>query len=269
MAELSQAEARVARFMVEHPHSVGHLSATRLAEEAGTSDATVIRTVRKLGYDGLAALRESLAAELSMSGRLGASLAVETGPSDGPLRLVRERIETVAALPERIDHESLAQAAELLAAATRICAVGFGPASHLAGYVAHQLQRVGTESTAMGGTGRGFADELARLRPGDAVVLLAYDGVAAELDALLDHAGDLGIPVVQLSEDLLTADRRSTVVLAAGRGNPLLSPSHAATVIVLEALVLAVAAFHAERADQASSLLGDLRRRLDGRDPGS
>jgi len=260
-AELSAAEARVARFMAEHPHRVGHLSAARLAEAAGVSDATVIRTVRRLGFDGLAALRESLAAELSMSGRLEASLASSTS-ADGPMRLVAERIDAVTALPGRIGEESLVRAVDAVSAAERVCTAAFGPARHLAEYAAHQFGRVGTDSVALGGTGRGFADDLLRLRAGDAVVLLAYDGVSVETDALFERADDLGLPVVQFSEDPLTADTRATVVLAAGRGDPLHSPSHAATIIVLEALVLASASRHPDRADRAAHLLHGLRQRL-------
>ena len=97
LAGLSPAEARVAMFMADHPHSVGHLSAARLAEAADASDATVIRTVRKLGFDGLAALREALAAELSLSGRLEASLG--NGRQVGTMRLIGERADAVRALP--------------------------------------------------------------------------------------------------------------------------------------------------------------------------
>ncbi|HMS74291.1 MurR/RpiR family transcriptional regulator [Gordonia sp. (in: high G+C Gram-positive bacteria)] len=267
LAGLSPAEARVAMFMADHPHSVGHLSAARLAEAADASDATVIRTVRKLGFDGLAALREALAAELSLSGRLEASLG--NGRQVGTMRLIGERADAVRALPGRIVEDSLLKAVDIASKAKRVCVVGFGPGGFLAGYAAHQFRRAGIPATAMTATGQGFADELSRLTEGDAVVAMAYDRTR-EVDVLLDQAVTFAIPVIQLTEDALTADPRATVVLGAGRGEPTHSPTHATTIIVLESLVLAVAARHAKRADRATKLLSDLRGRLTGsQNPGS
>jgi len=101
------------------------------------------------------------------------------------------------------------------------------------------------------------------------VVAMAYDRTR-EVDVLLDQAVTFAIPVIQLTEDALTADPRATVVLGAGRGEPTHSPTHATTIIVLESLVLAVAARHAKRADRATKLLSDLRGRLTGsQNPGS
>ena len=256
---LTPAEARVAMFMADHPHSVGHLSAARLAEAADASDATVIRTVRKLGFDGLATLRETLAAELSLSGRLEVSLG--GGHQVGTMRLIRERTDAVTALPGRIDEESLLKAVDIASKAKRVCVVGFGPSGFLAGYAAHQFHRAGVPATAMTATGQGFADELSRLTEGDAVVALAYDRTR-ETDVLLDQAVTFAIPVIQVTEDSLTADPRACVVLGAGRGEPTHSPTHATTIIVLESLVLAVAARNAKRTDRATRLLADLRERL-------
>jgi DNA-binding MurR/RpiR family transcriptional regulator len=260
--ELSPAEVRVAAFLAEHPHSVGHLSAARLADAARTSDATVIRTVRKLGYGTLAALRESLASELSLSGRLDATVSGAAKRGSATQRLVEERIAAVGTLPSRVDEQTLRQATDVLAPAKRVCVVGFGPAAHLAGYAAHQLGRVGVAARAMTTTGRGFADELAQLEAGDAVVVLAYDGVTAEVAVLLEHAVALEVPAVQLTADLLGADPRAAVVLCAGRGDPMHSPTHVATVVLLEVLVLALAARRARRAEQAGRRLERLRRQL-------
>ncbi|QHN34671.1 MurR/RpiR family transcriptional regulator [Gordonia pseudamarae] len=259
LAGLTPAEARVAMFMADHPHSVGHLSAARLAEAADASDATVIRTVRKLGFNGLAALRESLATELSLSGRLEASLSA--GHQVGTMRLIAERTDAVIALPGRINEEPLLKAVDIAGRARRVCIVGFGPAGFLAGYAAHQFRRAGVPATAMTSTGQGFADELSRLTEGDAVLALAYDRTR-EVDVLLDQAVTFAIPVIQLTEDALTADPRATLALGVGRGEPTHSPTHAPTIIVLESLVLAVAARHVKRADQATRLLADLRSRL-------
>ena len=261
-AQLTPAEAAVARYLAEHPHRVGHLSAARIAVEVGASDATVIRTVRRLGYDGLASLREALATELSLQGRLENTLSRSRGKRSAVRQLIDQRVDVVATLPARLHDEALDQAVKALAAAERVCLVGFGPAGHVAEYAAHQFRRTGRSAFAATATGRDLADELTLLRPGDAIILLAYDDLTREVDVLLDHAGGLGVPVVQLAEDSLVADRRPAVVLPVGRGDPTMSATHAATVAVLESLVLAVAARRRRQADVAGRQLEEMRRRI-------
>ena len=90
---LGPAEQRVAAFLVAEPHRVGHLSAARIAEEVGTSDATVIRTARTLGFRGLPQLREYIAEELAPAWR----------PRVDPGTGGRRRSSTSSLLDERID----------------------------------------------------------------------------------------------------------------------------------------------------------------------
>ncbi|HAJ51672.1 MAG TPA: MurR/RpiR family transcriptional regulator [Corynebacterium variabile] len=211
-SELTPAEIRVAEFMADNPHSVGYLSALKLAEASRTSDATVVRTVRKLGFDGLDDLREQVAVELSRAGR--------------------------------------------------VVLVGSGPARSIADYAAHRFRRVGVWSVAAGSSGRSFADELAAFAAGDIVVLMSYDRATVEVSVLYGRAAALDIPVVQLSEGVHTVDPQCAVVLGVGRGNPGYSPGYAPTVVVLEALVLAVAASDPDRSAAAGAVLDELRDQL-------
>ncbi|RCK70154.1 MurR/RpiR family transcriptional regulator [Desertihabitans brevis] len=60
---LNAAMARVAQLVLDHPQEVGRAPITRLAEQAGTSPATVTRLAVLLGYDGYPALRAAIAEE--------------------------------------------------------------------------------------------------------------------------------------------------------------------------------------------------------------
>lgn len=281
---LTPAEVRVAEFMAGNPHSVGHLSALKLAEASRTSDATVVRTVRKLGFEGLDELRENLATELSQAGWLGSSIqaladhAGQTGESglsgqsaqsdntaqaDGPINLhIRDSAAALDSLPERVGERALSTAVETLNRAGRIVLIGFGPSRFLADYASHRFRRSGVSTIAAGSAGRSFADELSWLTQGDVVVLMSYDRPTREVCVLYDRAEELDVPIIQLSEDSHTVDPRCAAVLGVGRGNPTFIPGYAPTVAVLEALVLAVVASNPERSANAGQILDDLREQL-------
>ena len=64
MEQLGPAELRVAQFLRDNRETVLVSSASALAASTQTSDATVIRTVRALGYEGMAEFRQEMVCEL-------------------------------------------------------------------------------------------------------------------------------------------------------------------------------------------------------------
>ena len=66
-AELSPTVLRVARYLDRNRVVVLTNSAAELAASIGTSDATVVRTVQMLGFQGLGELRQEIAASISGS----------------------------------------------------------------------------------------------------------------------------------------------------------------------------------------------------------
>ena len=96
--------------------------------------------------------------------------------------------------------------------------------------------------------------------------MLAYGKPQPHVRVLLDRAATLNLPVVLITD---TAGRRSGsrvhTTLECGRGAPGLFASHGTTLVVLEALVLAVAAEERGAAEATLDDLNDLRAALAGR----
>src|ERR1700742_4931658 len=64
LPRMSAAEQRVARFFQQNRAEALMDSAATVAEKTATSDATVVRTTKSLGFSGLEELRRLIAAEL-------------------------------------------------------------------------------------------------------------------------------------------------------------------------------------------------------------
>ena len=63
-SEMFQAEKKVADYILKHPEEVVELNIAELAKRSETSDATVIRMCRHVGYSGFYQMKISLASEL-------------------------------------------------------------------------------------------------------------------------------------------------------------------------------------------------------------
>jgi DNA-binding MurR/RpiR family transcriptional regulator len=244
------------------------LSAAALAEQLGTSDATVVRTAKSLGYSGLAELRRALATQGNnppLDERLRRTLE-QTSGNDLFASVIRGQLSALETLTNNVSPQVFQDAAAILAGSDRVVWRGVGPSAHLAGYGQMLTERIGKPSSALVHTGTSFADELLTLAPDDAVVVLAYGRLQSHVRVLLDRARTLDTPVVLITDNLgrkLGGD--VDAVIESGRGTPGRFASHGTTLVVIEALVLAVAAADRAKSDASLTTLNELRAALAGR----
>ncbi len=92
---LGPAELRVGQFVRDNREETMVSSASALASRTGTSDATVVRAVKALGYAGMGALRQALASELrddlSLPSRMVRTLGEVGEAPDGSFSLTIQR----------------------------------------------------------------------------------------------------------------------------------------------------------------------------------
>ncbi|HEY4333341.1 MAG TPA: MurR/RpiR family transcriptional regulator [Ilumatobacteraceae bacterium] len=266
---LSTSEARVAAHLAGAGPEILLRSAASLAATLQTSDATVLRAVRALGYSGLPELREEVAAALAepaIDERLRRTVTPGSAASTVLASTIRDHQRSLELMQQRLDEGAFERAVDVLSRGRRVTWWGTGPSAHLAGYGSMLCARIGRPAAAFTQTGAGAADELLSLVAGDAVVVLAYGRVHRHVSVLLDRAREIGCAVVLITDTLgsRVADRVD-VRLAIGRGVPGLFASHAATLVVIEAVVLAVAAANLGAAEDALRTLNALRASIAGR----
>jgi DNA-binding MurR/RpiR family transcriptional regulator len=266
--ELAPAERRVAELLLEAGPEATLLSAATLAAQLGTSDATIVRTAKALGYSGLAELRRALAAygdNPLLSERLRRTL--EQSPGDDLFSsAIHNHFTAVESLTRNVSPEAFHAAVAILAGRERVVWRGVGPSAHLAAYGQLITQRIGKPSSALVHTGTSFADELLTIAPDDAVVVFAYGRLQSHVRVLLEHAETLSVPVVLITDTLARKLSGSvSATLQSGRGAPGLFASHATTLVVIEALVLAIAATDRAASQASLTRLNELRAALAGR----
>jgi DNA-binding MurR/RpiR family transcriptional regulator len=262
------AERRVADYLLRAGPRAAAMSALEIARAVGTSDATVIRTAKTLGYSNLRELRQALAEdeETDLSTRLQATISDSPSAHDVLAGAVDRHLDALNTLVRRVPATDFDAAARILADAAHIWWCGTGPSAHLANYAAFLCRRLGASSGALTHSGTDHADELLALRTDHAVVVLAYGRVHPYVRVLLQRAADVGARAVLITDTLgrhLTS--QVAVQLNAGRGTPSLFATHGPTIVLLEALVLAVAAAHPHRSDTALATLNELRQSLAGK----
>jgi DNA-binding MurR/RpiR family transcriptional regulator len=270
-AAMTPAEQRVVHFFRRHREEVLIASAAAIAAKAKTSDATVVRTARRLGYAGLDALRRSLAAEMrqnpSPADRLSRTLAaVGDSPTAAFQATIDTHLQCLQSLSHNIMPGQFEEVVDALATARRVAVFGIGPSSAMVDYLAIQLGRFGIETLSLTHTGLLFADDLRKLREGDVVVILAYGRVYAELAALLDSISAMELRAFLVTDSLADAlKKRVELVLSVPRGRSDMLSMHTATLGFIEALLVGIATKRPRETLASLKQLNQARTRLAGK----
>lgn len=138
----------VAEAVAGDPAGCAALTVTGLAELTGTSEATVVRTARLLGYPGYRDLRLALAglAAQQQSGRapaVTADIAVDDPIADVVAKLAYDEQQTLADTAGGLDTVQLGAAVAALAVAPRTEIYGVAASGLVAQDLAQKLLRIG------------------------------------------------------------------------------------------------------------------------------
>lgn len=138
-ADMTPALGKVAALVLAEPDAVIYQSITEVAESSKSSEASVMRFCRDLGYAGFQDFKLALAREIAIS--------VNAADAGRAMDSIEELVDTaVTALRETerlIDRTALAAAARLVIEARHVAIFGVGASAVTAEYLAYKCTRVG------------------------------------------------------------------------------------------------------------------------------
>lgn len=269
--ELAPTERVVARFLAEHPDLVAVASAAELGTRTGTSNATVVRTVKKLGYAGLPALRRALlqtiVARRNPARVLGERIdRLTSSPSDNAAaRVLVATVDLLEQTRHLVDDASWTRAVDILERAGSVLCYGNGQAGGIAEYLSIELLWNGRTARCLKSTGLDLSTGLLSLGAHEAVVLIAPLRHFREVDVVIDRAAAVGAPVILMSEALgMTLADRVDVVLATPQSTLTPTSEVLAPMTLAHALALDLAARDRKRAVATYELVNNLRAQVVG-----
>lgn len=185
--KFTEAERKVADYVVIHQRDTQFMSISELAEACGVADATIFRFCRRLNYKGYTAFKLAVANSdtgRAASGTLAGKVSPEDSIPDLCQKVYHNNMEALDQSLALVRPEAIMAAAELLARARRVLCMGQGGSMILAMEAAHLF------STAMPGFTAVWDSHLqtiaaANLSPEDVVLFFSYSGSTRELMDLL------------------------------------------------------------------------------------
>ncbi|WP_179184960.1 MurR/RpiR family transcriptional regulator [Collinsella vaginalis] len=177
----TESERMLAGFILDHVNEVVHMSITCLAEQAYSSNASIIRLCRKLGVAGYREFRIELAADLERTRSARSDVDVdrpfERGESTAAIMngLAIVLKEAVDASIASVDSHAVDRAARVIRRARHVYLFGTGDSRISAMAFANMLLKLGIHGIIADEYGDTFASVSAAM-PGDAAFFVTYGG---------------------------------------------------------------------------------------------
>lgn len=201
---------QVADYAVRQPQEIAFRTVAHIAAAAGVQPSTLVRFAQALGYAGFSDLQAVFRAHArdrwpDYDTRLEALRAEQAGGAgDDAGALLRDFVHASMVSLERLlgatDTEALATAVRTLAAAETICLVAARRSFPVTAYLAYALRRLGIRCEQADWAGGLAAEQVALLRPGDALLAISFTPYAPATVDLTTAAYRRGIGVVAITD---------------------------------------------------------------------
>lgn len=241
---LSAAERRIADFILQGRGAVSSLTAGEIARGSSTSNTTMSRFVRRLGYDSFAQLRLALAREeVAKEQPFDSSDGISFDDVRGSVRYVAARkAEELDDTVSMLDEAELVAACRLIQRSQTVLFVGAGTSLSYAQMAATKFSHVGVKAVSPVTTDA--AAILAQLLgKSDCIVFISNSAMSRRLNIIMDNAQDSAIPTVVITADPAThLAERANHTLAVANHDQLLANnfavSHNSINFVVECMIL-------------------------------
>lgn len=268
-ASLTPSLRAVVEYINENRRAVLNQSALEIAAETGTSDASVIRAIQALGFEGLRDLKHRLRGLqegfLSSPERMARTIEGLNSSVTSTISFVLEgHIHSVEALGNEQNRQAIGEAVNLLRNARKIGLFGINASGILADYAARHFVRNGHKAYAMNRTGMSLSEQLLEMEEGDVLIMMIQRNAHREGSTVLREAQRLGVPLILLTstdESPFVKDASAVIMIPRGWAGKV--PLHSPVLVCLEVIALALAATEPEKSslslERMHAFQGDIR----------
>jgi RpiR family carbohydrate utilization transcriptional regulator len=215
LPDLSTAESRVARLILDQTQAVARSALAEVAQLAAVSEPTVIRFCRSIGYDGWPDFKIKLAASLMVGvPYVHSSLSAGDGTAVLAAKVLDNAVSALLRVRNDINADRLDTAIGLLAGARRIEFYGVGNSGIVAADAQHKFFRFDLSTVAYSDTHTQLM-AASLLSPADVLVAISHSGRSRELLDAVKIALKNGCPVVAVTASNTPLAQMATVLLRA------------------------------------------------------
>lgn len=196
---LTEAESKVANYVLENYMSILNFTVTELAEKSNSSDATVVRFCRSVGYKGYNEFKINLAQDAIVPYKhLNSELEEGDTPAEIINKVIRSEIAVLEETLNILDDKALGKAAEFISKANKVALFGCGGSSIVGLDAMHKFLKIGVHCIAQMDVDV-QAMQAGLLSEGDVCIAISHSGTNRNVIDCLKLAKQSGVTTIGLT----------------------------------------------------------------------
>jgi DNA-binding MurR/RpiR family transcriptional regulator len=208
---LTPAERRLGHVLLEYQQNLPAMTAAELAAIAGVSKSTAARLIRTLGYVSFPQARREVRGERFWG---SPQSQIDTGApppeSVWPGRMLETDLANIRLTFETLPEQLLDRVASRMAAAKTLRILGLRSGYGLAHHAAHYFTLIHDNVHVISSRGGAYSHEIASIREGDVLLVIAFRRRPRFLPELLDHARGNGAHSVLITDFSAAASAKAS-----------------------------------------------------------
>lgn len=210
--EMGKAEKKVADWILDHPNELLPLSIVELAEQSESSEATIVRFSKRLGFSGYQELKISLAKE-TKTNIVNAHMTKDDTAFEIYEKVCNDIYYSLESTKKALDADALQKASETIMSAGKIIIMGLGNSAAVALDASHKFLRIGLNAYA-------YTDNhmqviaASHLKEGDVAIGISHSGSSKDVIEAMQIAREHGATTICITnKGKSTIQKHSDLIL--------------------------------------------------------
>jgi DNA-binding MurR/RpiR family transcriptional regulator len=203
---LSKSQKAIASYLINNYDKAAYMTASKLAQETGVSESTVVRFATEMGFDGYPALASYL--QVTVYSRMTAAQRLRLtnhliGEGDVLEKILAADIESLNNTLANMDRKVFAGAVDAICSAKTIFVIGVRNAAPLASGFSYSMGQVFDNVRNISTTNNDEVfEKLVRIRENDVLVAFSFPRYSKRVIRTLDFAKKHKATVVSITDSL-------------------------------------------------------------------
>ncbi len=245
-SDMTRSQCSLADFVLENIDDIGFLTYSEISRRSGVSEASFIRFLRMLGFNGFADFKESLKEHVRNKTAPSIRMKETISQIKKKENVFKNALNIDKAMLREVEdlwsEENTDKAVKLLKNARRIYAAGFGISRSVVEFISFRFNRLGYSVIPMTIGGAEVVEKLFNACSKDVIISIGFFRPHREISIIYKIAEEKKIPIIALTDSFASSlTEGAEVVLHARRGPREIITSLVAPMAVANILSLALA----------------------------
>lgn len=175
---LTKGEKKIAEYILANPEIVSEISALELGNLLDTSDASVVRFSKNIGFKGFSDLKTYLKIQLNITKKPENKILdkwnILKNENDIIEKVIKNDLKNIESFLKDLNINDIEKSVDIISQSNKIYIIGMGCSRGIAQFMSWHMKRIGINIEFLQESGIGLLESLAHLKENDSIILFTF-----------------------------------------------------------------------------------------------